>query len=100
MRDPRILRCHLLLPVGALEERHQPGIVWDGSIMLGLVVNFLAEPYREQCIPSLLPEKEGEEGFIVAAIPHGYSRGNLAPNVSNVLIGDEGNERRLQWNLY
>ncbi|EMS46795.1 hypothetical protein TRIUR3_32703 [Triticum urartu] len=65
-----------------------------------VVVDFLAEPYREQRIPSLLPEEAGEEGFLVAAIPRGYSRGNLAPNVSNVLIGDEGNERRLQWNLY
>ncbi|EMS50912.1 hypothetical protein CFC21_001653 [Triticum aestivum] len=28
-------------------------------------------------------------GFLVAAIPRGYSRGNLAPNVNSMLIGDE-----------
>uniref|UniRef100_M8B6K4 Uncharacterized protein n=1 Tax=Aegilops tauschii TaxID=37682 RepID=M8B6K4_AEGTA len=28
-------------------------------------------------------------GFLVAAIPRGYSRGNLAPNVNSMLFGDE-----------
>ncbi|XBH84859.1 hypothetical protein VPH35_072929 [Triticum aestivum] len=32
-----------------------------GSILLGLVVNFFAEPYWEQRIPSLLPEHKAWE---------------------------------------